>query len=140
MATTPRSSSKPAPHGRIVGRYLMFGQIGSGGTATVHFGRLRGQGGFVRTVALKRLHAHLARDPYFVSLFLSEARLAARVSHPNVTSLLDVVCQDDGELLLVMDYVHGETLAGLLGLCRRREAAVAPRIATAIIVGALAGL
>jgi serine/threonine protein kinase len=106
----------------------------------VHIGRLRGQGGFARTVALKRLHAHLARDPYFASLFLSEARLGARISHPNVASLLDVVRLGDGELLLVMDYVHGETLAGLLSLCRRREDPIPPRIAVAITIGALLGL
>jgi serine/threonine protein kinase len=135
-----RATSRPAPHGRVVGRYLMYGQIGSGGTATVHIGRLRGQGGFARTVALKRLHAHLARDPYFASLFLSEARLGARISHPNVASLLDVVRLGDGELLLVMDYVHGETLAGLLSLCRRREDPIPPRIAVAITIGALLGL
>jgi eukaryotic-like serine/threonine-protein kinase len=140
MAHSTRATSKPAPHGRVVGRYLMYGQIGSGGTATVHFGRLRGQGGFTRTVALKRLHAHLARDPYFASLFMSEARLGARVSHPNVASLLDVVRLGDGELLLVMDYVHGETLAGLLALCRRREDPIPLRIANAIVIGALRGL
>ena len=63
MPALPSPHSRPAPHGRVLGRYLIFGEIGSGGTATVHFGRLRGPAGFGRTVALKRLHGHLATDP-----------------------------------------------------------------------------
>ncbi len=140
MTSTARSISKPAPHGRVVGRYLMYGQIGSGGTATVHFGRRRNDAGRARTVAIKRLHAHLSRDPYFVAQFSSEADLTARLQHPNIASLLDVVKLDDGELLLVMDYIHGETLGGLLGICRRREEVIPPAVASAIITGVLEAL
>src|SRR6201997_4561426 len=98
--------------GRQIGRYLLFGEIASGGMATVHFGRLNGPAGFSRTVAIKRLHAHFAKDPEFVSMFLDEARLAARIRHPNVVPTLDVVA-NGGELFLVMDYVPGESLARL---------------------------
>src|SRR4051812_25111578 len=87
---------------RIVGRYAVYGQIAAGGMATVHLGRLRSVGGFSRTVAIKRLHAHFAHDPEFVAQFLDEARLAARVHHPNVVATLDVVARE-GELFLVMD-------------------------------------
>jgi serine/threonine-protein kinase len=140
MGQAASSLGSATPHGRAVGRYLMFGQIGSGGTATVHFGRLQGPDGFARTVALKRLHPHLASDPYFVSLLLSEARLAARINHPNVVSLLDVVRLGSGEVLLVMDYVHGETLAGLLGAARHCGRPVPPPVVVAVMSGALHGL
>ncbi len=70
--------------------------------ATVHIGRLIGPAGFTRTVAIKRLHPQYARDPEFVAMFLDEARLAARIRHPNVVSTLDVVALE-GELFLVMD-------------------------------------
>src|SRR5438045_3329103 len=103
MGQAATSAGSATPHGRAVGRYLMFGQIGSGGTATVHFGRLQGPDGFSRTVALKRLHPHLAGDPFFVSLLLAEARVAARINHPNVVSLLDLIRLDKGEVMLVMD-------------------------------------
>jgi serine/threonine protein kinase len=129
--------TRPAPHGRAIGRYLIFGQIGSGGTATVHFGRLRGPAGFSRTVALKRLHTHLAADPHHASLFLAEARLNARIHHPNVVPLLDVVALEGGELLLVMDYVHGETLGGLLGTARRRGGSIPLPVTSAIMTGVL---
>ena len=78
--------------------------------ATVHFGRLLGPAGFSRTVAIKRLHAQFAGDPEFAPMFLDEARVAARIRHPNVVTVIDVVAEGD-EILLVMEYVHGESLA-----------------------------
>ena len=76
---------------RIIGRYALHQEIAAGGMATVHLGRLLGPAGFSRTVAIKRLHAQFAKDPEFVSMFLDEARVAARIRHPNVVSTLDVV-------------------------------------------------
>src|SRR6185295_15605112 len=84
---------------RAVGRYALFGEIASGGMATVYFGRLLGAVNFVRTVALKRLHPHFAKDPEFAAMFLDEARLAARIRHPSVVPTLDVVFEG-GELSL----------------------------------------
>jgi serine/threonine protein kinase len=107
--------------------------------ATVHFGRLLGPVGFSRTVAVKRLHPQYAKDPEFVSMFLDEARLAARIRHPNVVQTLDVVTTAD-ELFLVMDYVQGESLARLLRAVRAHNARVPPAIATAILSGVLHGL
>src|SRR5690348_17769004 len=99
---------------RTVGRYVLFGEIAAGGMATVHFGRLSGPVGFSRTVAIKRLHPQFAKDPEFVAMFLDEARLAARIQHPNVVSTLDVVAEED-ELFLVMDYIQGESLSREIG-------------------------
>src|SRR5438552_8298703 len=107
--------------------------------ASVHFGRLVGDVGFSRTVAIKRLHAAYARDPDFVAMFLDEARLAARVSHPNVVPTLDVVALKD-ELFLVMEYVRGESLAGLLRACERDDVRPSADVAAAILAGALHGL
>src|SRR3954464_7525684 len=132
--------SLPPPPAHAIGRYVLYDRIGSGGMATVHFGRLRGPAGFARTVAIKRLHPHLASNPQFASVFLSEARMAARVRHPNVVSLLDVIALESGELLLVMDYVHGETLAALLGSARLAGIPLSPALVTAVMIGALHGL
>ena len=96
-----------------MGRYALYGEIASGGMATVHYGRLLGPVGFSRTVAIKRLHAQYAKDPEFAAMFLDEARLAARIRHPNVVQTLDVVALD-GELFLVMDYIQGESLGRLI--------------------------
>src|SRR5687767_3677707 len=115
MGSVPQLSTR----GRPFGRYVMYDEIAAGGMATVHFGRLRGERGFSRTVAIKRLHPQYARDPDFVSMLVDEARIAARVKHPNVVPPLDVIAIDDQELLLVMEYVHGEVLARLLGICAK---------------------
>jgi eukaryotic-like serine/threonine-protein kinase len=116
-----------------VGRYVLHDEIASGGMASVHLGRLHGERGFSRVVAIKRLHPHLAREPEFVAMLLDEARLSSRIRHPNVVSTTDVVVSDN-EVLLVMDYVHGESLAGLL----RRSAQSGQRPSAAIVSGILA--
>jgi serine/threonine-protein kinase len=124
---------------RVVGRYALYGGIASGGMATVHLGRLLGPVGFSRTVAIKRLHAQFAQDPEFVSMFLDEARLAARIRHPNVVPTLDVVATR-GELFLVMEYVPGESLSRLARTARERRQRMPQRIVSAIISGVLHGL
>jgi serine/threonine protein kinase len=135
MATGDAAKSGP----RTVGRYVVYGEIASGGMATVHFGRLTGLAGFARSVAIKRLHAHFAKDPEFVKMFLDEARLAARITHPNVVATLDVV-QSGEELFLVMDYVRGAALSQLLRAARRAGERMPPLVATGIVAGALHGL
>lgn len=127
------------PPCQTIGRYAIYGEISAGGMAIVHYGRLLGPAGFSRTVAIKRLFPQFARDPEFVTMFLDEARLAARIRHPNVVDTLDIVAAE-GELFLVMDYVQGESLARLL-----RQSADANRflplpIVSAIVSGALHGL
>jgi serine/threonine-protein kinase len=124
---------------RVIGRYALYGEIASGGMATVHFGRLLGPVGFSRTVAIKRLHPQFAKDPEFVSMFLDEARVAARIQHPNVVATLDVVALA-GELFLVMEYVQGESLARVMRRLRARHERVPPRIAGSIGTNLLYGL
>jgi len=88
---------------RMLGRYALYEKIASGGMASVHIGRLLGPVGFSRTVAIKRLHPQFAKDPEFAAMFLDEARLAARVRHPNVVPVLDVVAGSDMVILLISD-------------------------------------
>jgi serine/threonine-protein kinase len=103
--------STRAPLTRI-GRYALFDRFAMGGMATVHLGRLDGAGGFSRVVAIKRLLPHLVQNDDFTQMLLKEARLAARVRHPNVVPTLDVVASK-GDVLLVLEYVHGEALSTL---------------------------
>jgi len=122
-----------------VGRYALYGEIASGGMATVHYGRLLGPVGFSRTVAIKRLHAQYAKDPEFAAMFLDEARLAARIRHPNVVQTLDVVALD-GELFLVMDYIQGESLGRLIRASSAKKQPLPLEIVSSIICGVLHGL
>ena len=122
-----------------LGRYALYGAIASGGMATVHLGRMLGGGGFKRTVAIKRLHPHIALDPEFNQGFLDEAHLAARIRHTNVVATYDVVFADS-ELFLVMEYVPGESLARLLRSSIREGLTVSPSIVSSVVCGTLHGL
>jgi serine/threonine-protein kinase len=123
----------------VAGRYAIFDEIASGGMASVHYCCLVGAASFSRVVAVKRLHAHLADEHELVAMFIDEARLVARIRHPNVVPTLDVVTTDR-ELFLVMEYVHGESLSRLLRPLHSSGDCLPPRVASAITVGALHGL
>jgi serine/threonine-protein kinase len=133
----PRSVPPAALH--RIGRYTVFEEFASGGMASVHFGRLYGAAGFSRVVAIKRLHLHLLKDPSFADMFVTEARLAARVRHPNVVEILDVIA-DEQEIALVMEYVAGESLVALVRSAAQRGETLPLDVATGIMVGILQGL
>ncbi|WP_420894997.1 serine/threonine-protein kinase, partial [Sorangium cellulosum] len=124
---------------RRIGRYLLYSPIASGGMASVHLGRLIGDAGFSRTVAIKRLHPQLAEAPEIAESLRDEARLVARIQHPNVVATIDLLIAED-EAFLVMDYVRGESLARLLRAARARGEPAPPPIVASIACGALHGL
>jgi len=131
--------SERGPSARI-GRYALFDQFATGGMATVHFGRLDGAGGFSRVVAIKRLLPHLVANREFTDMLLNEARLAARVRHPNVVATLDVVASK-GDVLLVLDYVEGEALSTLCRAQAKEKRDLVPiPIAVGIMQDVLHGL
>jgi serine/threonine-protein kinase len=133
--------TSPAPMLSVsAGRYRVYDALASGGMATLHYGRMLGSdGAFARTVAIKRLRPELAADPELVAMLLDEARLASRIRHPNVVPVLDVL-HNDSEVLLVLEYVHGESLATLLRRARELGASPEPRVLVAVIVAILHGL
>ncbi|HVY25794.1 MAG TPA: serine/threonine-protein kinase [Polyangiaceae bacterium] len=122
-----------------IGRYALYAEIASGGMASVHFARLLGPGGFSRIVAAKRLLPRIARNRAFTSMLLDEARLAARIRHPNVLSTLDVI-STDCELVVVMEYLHGEALSRLAQVASDLGEPISPQVATGIVIDALHGL
>ena len=121
------------------GQYRLYSEIGAGGMASVCLARFIGSAGFSRTVAIKRPLPALQKDHDFRQLAVSEARIAARVQHPNVVATLDLI-ESGQELLVVMEYVHGEALAALLELARQRGERVPLDVAVSLLVGALRGL
>lgn len=123
----------------VIGRYAIYDPIAAGGMATVHLGRSFGEAGFSRTVAIKRLHPHLARMPEFAASFVDEARIAARIRHPNVVPTIDVVSQN-GELFLVMEYIEGATLSVMMRHARERNVRLPVAVACGILANALHGL
>jgi serine/threonine protein kinase len=107
--------------------------------ATVYLARVSGVGGFQRFVAIKRLHPHLAREEEFIEMFLDEARLAARIHHPNVVAILEIGASEQ-VYYIVMEYVEGDTLAHLLSHCTKRGHRLPMNVALRIVIDMLAGL
>ncbi|HZO16067.1 MAG TPA: protein kinase, partial [Polyangiaceae bacterium] len=124
---------------RMVGRCELFEEIDSGGMATVHLGRQTAIGGFAKIVAIKRMHHQFAKDPQFVAMFLDEARLVARIKHPNVLPTLDLI-EERGELFIVMEYLPGVTLGQLQIAVYKRQERIPVPIALRIVCGMLHGL
>lgn len=76
--------------GRSIGHYEVLKRIASGKMAMVYVARRVGVAGFERLIAIEVLHAHLAHERVFVTMLLDEARLAARIRHANVLSVIDI--------------------------------------------------
>jgi serine/threonine protein kinase len=113
------------------GRYRLERPLGRGGMASVYVAR---DSELERDVAVKLLAENLSDDSTFRERFVREARLAARLSHPNVVSVYDAG-EDGGRPYIVMELVEGETLADLLARGR-----VPPDQARALALQAAEGL
>ncbi|HRH00497.1 MAG TPA: serine/threonine-protein kinase, partial [Polyangiaceae bacterium] len=124
--------------GDKVGKYELLYPIGEGGMGEVWVGRLRSLGGFESYVAVKVIHGRFAREKRFRDMFLDEARVSAMISHPNVVSTQDVAVEGD-MLYQIMEYVDGDSLAGLQASMaehnERMPVPVALRIAADVCAG-----
>src|SRR5258708_16462474 len=92
-----------------LGKYKLVKLIASGGMAEVYLAREAGAAGFEKLVCLKRILPHLARDKQFVEMFLNEARLAARLDHPNIVSIFDLG-ESNGNYFIAMEFIDGPSL------------------------------
>lgn len=104
-------SSIPAPP--RLGPYELLRRIATGGMAEVYLARRAGPHGFQKIVAVKRILPQYARDTDFVAMFVDEARVCARLGHPNIVQVFDFG-EHDGELYMAMEYVDGTTGARLI--------------------------
>jgi serine/threonine protein kinase len=105
------TSSNPAP--LRLGPYELLRRIATGGMAEVYLARRAGPHGFQKLVAVKRILPQYTRDPDFVAMFVDEARVCARLSHPNIVQVFDFG-EQEGELYMAMEYVEGTTGARLV--------------------------
>ncbi|HEX7598771.1 MAG TPA: serine/threonine-protein kinase [Polyangia bacterium] len=92
------------------GKYTLFERIGRGGMADVFKARVQGPGGFERIFVVKRILPHLSDDPVFTKMFVEEAKLAARLNHPNIVQVFELGSVDN-EYFMSMEYVRGHDLA-----------------------------
>jgi eukaryotic-like serine/threonine-protein kinase len=124
---------------RTLGPYALLIKLATGGMATVFVGNKYGVAGFERLIAVKCCHPHLRDDEEFVTMFLDEARLAARIHHPNVVATLDVGNNSD-VLYLVMEYVEGDSLVSLVRRAAKQGAAIPLGVTVRVMIDALTGL
>ena len=102
------------------GKYTLVARVGVGGMATVYLAIAAGPAGFRKLVVVKRLLDALERDASFVGMFLDEARLAARLNHPNVVQTLEVGAHNRRHFL-AMEYLEGQTFGRVMGRFRRLD-------------------
>src|SRR5665213_3149589 len=88
-------------------KYRPIAELGRGGMATVYLTVVQGPGGFNKFQVLKRLRPALAADPEFLQMFLEEARLSARINHPNVVQTNEVG-YDGQYYYIAMEYLDGQ--------------------------------
>src|ERR1700712_3190544 len=119
--------------GSLIGGYHIETKLGTGGMAEVFSARRDGPHGFTKRVALKRILPNAAEDDAFVQMFIGEASLAARLSHPNIVHVFDFG-DDQGELFIAMELVEGTSLGRLLRAASARKETL-PLPATLYLIG-----
>lgn len=105
-------------------KYRLTQKIGSGGMAEVFRATGEGPEGFERAFVVKRILPRLSDAPEFVGMFVDEAKISARLLHPNIVQVFEFAYQDGG-YYIVMEPVDGVDMGFLLRKLERREA-VAP--------------
>src|SRR6185503_14915616 len=125
--------------GERLDRFELVAELAQGGMATVYLARFVGVAGFKRFVAIKRLHPHLAKEQDFIQMFLDEARLAARLHHPNVVPILEIGIQNE-QHYLVMEYIEGDTLGHLMARAQNVNRKIPVPIVIRIMLDTLTGL
>lgn len=121
------------------GRYQLLRQLGAGGMAEVFLARQTAVAGFEKRVVVKRILPHLSTDERFIEMFLDEAKVAARIAHPNVVQIFDVG-QINGRYFIAMEFVNGWDLSTLLRTCVRRGEPLPVHLAARICADVCAGL
>lgn len=103
-----------------LGRYLLGEKLATGGMGEVFVAVQRGPDGLQKPLALKLLLPHLVEEPSVVKMFLDEARLCARMNHPNIVQILDLG-KEKGRYFLAMELVHGVSLVKLVQLLAQQK-------------------
>ena len=120
-------------------RIEFLDRIGSGGMADVYRARLVGSAGFAKTVVVKRLKQRYRDIREVVNMFVEEARLSAEVQHRNIVQVFEFL-ENDGELLIVMEYVPGCDLRRALKRAAKRGLRVPPWLSIHLMAEVLEGL
>jgi serine/threonine-protein kinase len=121
------------------GNYELIERLATGGMAEIFRARQIGLEGFEKELVIKRILPHLAREPQFIKMFLDEARIAARLNHPNITQIYNLGAQG-GTYFIAMEYVDGMDLREIWRLCEARGEPMPAQHACRIILECAAAL
>lgn len=124
---------------QLIGRYELLTRLATGGMAELFLARERGLAGLERIVVVKRILPHLADQESFVNMFLREARIVARLSHPNVVQIYELG-QQGNTYHIAMEYIHGSTVRELLLLAQKKGRQMPVEVAVAVAEQACRGL
>ncbi len=124
---------------QTLGRYQLIKKIATGGMAEVFLASAEGPGGFSKQLVVKRILPHFADNPQFVQMFLSEAKLAAQLNHPNVVQVFDFG-QAGRDYFLAMEFVEGMNLRSLNRMHRMQAGAISMALCARMISQACEGL
>jgi serine/threonine-protein kinase len=122
-----------------IDRYEILQKLATGGMAELYLAKLSGMEGFEKVVVIKRILHHLASDQEFVSMFLDEARIAAKLSHPNVVQIYDLGRADD-TYYIAMEYVSGRNIAHAIKKEKERGRHIPVEHAARVMSGVCEGL
>jgi serine/threonine-protein kinase len=120
------------------GKYMLLAELGHGGMADVFLAAVQGPGGFSKLQVLKCLRKNLADDPEFVTMLVDEARLAARLNHPNVVQTLEVG-NVGNQYFIAMEYLEGQPMNRVAHRAKGRDD-VPNKLFYGAVLDALAGL
>lgn len=132
-------AEEPRPGLIVGGRYELIEVAGRGGMADVWRGRVRGDSGFVRDVAIKQMHQNLAVQPQYVAMFVEEARVGSELQSPNISEVHDFV-HDRGNYYMVLEWIDGVDLGSWVKWHVAREEPTRWELVAAVGVGVLRAL
>jgi serine/threonine protein kinase len=121
------------------GQYRIAASIAQGGMAELLLALQQSAPGFSKVVALKRILSGFERAPEYVRMFLEEARLVARLDHPNIVRVHDFG-QIEARHYLAMEYLPGEDVGKIIRFCRKQRVPLPVDIVVAIIQAVASGL
>jgi predicted ATPase/serine/threonine protein kinase len=125
--------------GQKLGRYELIAKIGSGGMAEVFLAQYGSVEGFKRQLVIKRMRPELADRDEAVEMFLDEARLCAKLNHPNIVNVSDLG-EADGTYFIAMDFVDGPHLGKLARHLVRKQTPLPPLLCAYVVTRAADGL
>jgi len=100
-------------------RYRVIDRLEAGGMAEVFVGEAQSVQGFKKKVAIKRVLPHLAQNKKFITMFLDEARLGAKLNHANIVTVFDIGAADN-TYFIVMEYIDGGNLKTIMEILRKQ--------------------